>query len=68
MDVRLKRRAKRRIYSGAQQIMWSHLNGEKQMIFQQKKLKGGSRQPQASTTDMWDKTAHEVKIVENDTF
>ena len=38
MDVRVKRRAKRRSHSGAPRIKWWHLKGEKQRIFQHKIL------------------------------
>ena len=63
MDVRVKRRAKRRIHSGAPQIKWWHLKSEKQRIFQQRILEGGLREPHGSANDMWERMAHEIKIV-----
>jgi len=52
MDVRVKRRAKRRGRSGAPQIKLWHLKGDKQMIFQHKVLEGGFMQPNGSFNDM----------------
>ena len=48
MDVRVKRRARRRSHNGPPCIKWWHLKGVKQRIFQHKMLEGGFRQPHGS--------------------
>ena len=68
MDVRVKRRAKRRDRSGAPRIKWWHLKGDKQRIFQHKILEGGFRQPHGSANDMWERMAHEIKKVAKETL
>jgi len=68
MDVRVKRKAKRRIHSGAPRIKWWHFKSEKQRIFQQRILEGGFRQPHGSANDMWERMTHEIKKVAKETL
>jgi len=68
MDVRVKRRARRRSHSGPPGIKWWHLKGVKQRIFQHKMLEGGFRQPHGSVNDMWERMTHEIKKVAKETW
>jgi len=68
MDVRVKRRARRRSHSGPPRIKWWHLKGVKQRIFQHKMLEGGFRKPHGSANDMWERISHEIRKVEKETL
>jgi len=68
MDVRVKRRARRRSHNGPLRIKWWRLKGVKQRIFQHKILEGGIRQSHGSANDMWERMAYEIKKVAKETL
>jgi hypothetical protein len=68
MDVRLKRREKRRCHGWAIRIKWWNLKDEKQCCFQEKILKEGCTKLHESNNDMWDRMAYEIRKLEKETL